>query len=68
MVVKTLEARRLYNTEQAAAILGIRRQTLYNWRHNRKGPDYVLIGRRPMYEDCALERFIEANRVTLNAA
>lgn len=58
---------RLYNTEEAAGILGIGIQTLYNWRHNRKGPDYVLIGSKPMYRESALDAFIRQNTIVLNA-
>ncbi len=57
----------LYNTKEAAEYLNLKPQTLYNWRHARKGPDYTMIGRRPMYERSAgLDRFIESNRVKLN--
>ena len=59
--------KKLFNTEQAAEYLNLKKQTLYNWRHERKGPDYTMIGRLPMYELCALDKFIESNRVTLSA-
>lgn len=60
--------KRLFSTKEAAAYLGIKVQTLYNWRHNRKGPDYVLIcGTLPRYEEAALDRFIDSNRVCLSA-
>ena len=58
--------KKLFNTEQAADYLNLKKQTLYNWRHERKGPDYTMIG-RPMYELSELDRFIESNRVKLNA-
>jgi excisionase family DNA binding protein len=59
--------KKLFNTEQAAEYLNLKKQTLYNWRHARKGPDYTMIGRLPMYERSGLDRFIESNRITLNA-
>lgn len=58
--------KKLFNTEQAAEYLNLKKQTLYNWRHERKGPDYTMIG-RPMYELSELDRFIESKRVKLNA-
>ena len=58
--------KRLYNTEEVAAMLGLSKQTIYNWRHNRKGPDYVMMGAKPMYEVVAIEQFIKNNRVEIN--
>lgn len=59
--------KRLLSTKEAATYLGIKVQTLYNWRHNRKGPDYVLVcGTLPRYEEAVLDRFIDSNRVYLN--
>lgn len=60
-------SRKLLNTEQAANYLNIKKQTLYNWRYYRKGPDYVMIGRRPMYDINFLDRYIDSYRVKLNA-
>jgi len=57
----------LFNTEEAAKYLNLKKQTLYNWRHARKGPDYTMIGRLPMYELSVLNQFIESHRVKLNA-
>lgn len=59
--------KKLFNTEQAAEYLNLKKQTLYNWRNARKGPDYTMIGRLPMYERSDLDKFIESNRVKLNA-
>ena len=58
--------KRLINTEEAAAYLNLKKQTLYNWRHIRKGPDYVMIGGSPKYEIDVLEKFIAANRIRLS--
>jgi len=59
--------KRLFSTKEAAEYLGLKVQTLYNWRHVRKGPDYVMIGGAPRYEPDALERFISSNRICLSA-
>jgi len=58
---------RLLTTQETAQYLGLKTQTLYNWRHARKGPDYVMIGGAPRYEIESLNHFIESNRVKLNA-
>ena len=58
--------KRLLSIKEAAEYLGLKVQTMYNWRHNRKGPDYVMIGSKPMYEHEALELFISSNRVKLS--
>lgn len=57
----------LLNTKQAAERLNVEVQTLCNWRHQRRGPSYVKMGRFIMYEDCSLDRFISENRVILDA-
>lgn len=59
-------SKKLFNTEEAARYLNLKKQTLYNWRNARKGPNYTMIGRLPMYEQLWLDQFIESNRVQLN--
>ncbi len=59
-------SKKLFNTEEAAEYLNLKKQTLYNWRHARKGPDYIKIGRLPMYERIGLDQFIDSNRVKLS--
>lgn len=59
--------KRLLSIQDAADYLGLKVQTLYNWRHVRKGPDYVMIGGAPKYEIETLENFIASNRVKLSA-
>jgi len=56
-----------FNHKGAADYLGIADQTLYNWRNQRRGPDYVLMGRKVIYLRRDLDKFIESNRVELNA-
>jgi excisionase family DNA binding protein len=51
------------NSVEAAKYLSLSRQTLANWRHNGKGPDYVRLGRAIRYRNCDLNEFIEKNRV-----
>ena len=57
----------LFNHEKTANYLGVAKQTLYNWRHKRLGPDYILIGsRKPMYLKDDLDQYINARRINLN--
>jgi excisionase family DNA binding protein len=58
--------KKLANTEEAAMYLNLKKQTLYNWRHKRKGPDYIMMGKLPMYKLSELDRFIESKRVKLS--
>lgn len=49
------------STDEAAAILGVSRQTLCNWRWARKGPRVRKIGARLVrYHRADLAAFIEA--------
>ncbi len=59
--------KKLRSTKEVADYLGVAVQTVYNWRHQRKGPDYVMVGGKPMYENEAIERYLDANRVCLSA-
>jgi len=61
-----MEEKQAYNHKEAAAYLGIADQTLYNWRHKRRGPDYELMGRKPIYRKMDLDAFREKNKVVLN--
>ena len=58
--------RERFNHKDAAEYLGIAEQTLYNWRNQRRGPDYVLMGRKVIYWKTDLDTFVEANRIKLN--
>lgn len=55
-----------FNTKEAAQYLGIANQTLYNWRNQRKGPDYVLMGTKVIYLQPDLDSFIESKKIKLN--
>jgi len=56
----------LLNHKETAKVLNIAAQTLYNWRHSRKGPDYILIGNKPMYRIEDIEKFIESKKIVLS--
>jgi hypothetical protein len=54
----------LWNTEQAAAFLGLTNaRTLAAWRLRRQGPPYVLIGRCVRYSPPAVRAWLEARIV-----
>ena len=55
----------LLNHKETADYLNISIQTLYNWRHCRKGPNYIMLGRKPMYHIRDIESYLESNRVVL---
>jgi len=63
---ETFNSKRLGN-RQAAQYIGVAQQTLNNLRHLRRGPDYIKIGRKVLYDTKDLDRFLESNRVKLNA-
>lgn len=50
------------NETEAARILGLKRQTLANWR-GLKGPRYVKLGGRVVYRISDLEDFLNRNTV-----
>jgi predicted site-specific integrase-resolvase len=56
----------LLTHNEAAQALNIAAQTLYNWRHARKGPDYVMIGSKPMYRITDIDDYINSNRIILS--
>lgn len=64
---KKTQGKRLLTTKETAEYLRVKTQTLANWRHNRVKLNYVKIGRIPMYEKSELDRFINDNRVVLDA-
>ena len=51
---------------QAAEYIGVASQTLYNWRNQRKGPDYIKLGRKIGYLKPDLDKYLEDHRVKLN--
>ena len=57
---------KLLNSKEAAEFLGLKVQTLHNWRFIGKNLDYIKVGRLCMYEMDELERFITESRVNVN--
>jgi hypothetical protein len=49
---------------QAAEILCVAVQTLRNWRHQRKGPPYLVVGKRGIrYEIDDLKNYIDRKKI-----
>jgi DNA-binding transcriptional MerR regulator len=51
------------NETEASALLGVAIQTLRNWRHQRKGPAYLKLGRSIRYQIEDIKSFMEAHRI-----
>ena len=58
--------RRTLDHREAAGYLGIADQTLYNWRSQERGPDYIRLGRKIAYLRSDLDKFLENNRIILS--
>jgi len=56
------------NDVYASAYLGVKPQTLRNWRCQMRGPAYSKIGRRIVYAVQDLDKYREKNRVDPEAA
>lgn len=55
---------RLMTPKEVAEHLGIAEQTLTNWRSQRTGPPYVVVGGRPRYRRAAVEKWLDEQTVT----
>jgi predicted DNA-binding transcriptional regulator AlpA len=51
------------NEKQTAKVLGVAVQTLRNWRHQRKGPKYIKMGRSVRYQQDDLQEYIDKKRI-----
>jgi len=47
---------------EVARILKVSENTLAIWRHHRRGPDFLKLGRQVRYEDSVIQEFKEACR------
>jgi predicted DNA-binding transcriptional regulator AlpA len=52
---------KLLRPAEAARALGLHPQTLNNFRHAGRGPEYVRIGGAIRYAESALEEYVAAN-------
>jgi excisionase family DNA binding protein len=49
-------------TPKAAELLRLSPITLAIWRHQGRGPEYILLGRSVRYKRSTLEQFLESNK------
>jgi predicted DNA-binding transcriptional regulator AlpA len=47
----------MWNIEKAAAFLGLKVGTLYQWRHNNKGPRSYKVGGKVVYDPAELRAY-----------
>ena len=57
------QAVRYLDEIQVAAMTGLSRRTLQNWRFLKKGPAFFKVGRRVLYAPEDIAEFIERHRV-----
>ena len=55
---------RLLPPTEAARALGLHTQTLANFRHAGRGPEYVRVGGAIRYAEAALREYVSANTKT----
>ena len=58
-----MKKRRLLNVSQVADILQVHPGTLANFRHKRKGPPYIKVGGRVLYDRLDVIEYIKRNKV-----
>jgi hypothetical protein len=63
-VVENLTEKR-FDTSGAAEYLGVAKQTMNQWRTCRRGPDYILMGRKVIYLKSDLDKYTEAKRIKI---
>ena len=63
MFVETKIKHSVLNDVQASEFLGLKPQTLRNWRCQSRGPAYSKLGRRCIYAVRDLENYREKNRI-----
>ena len=51
------------NEYQASDVLNVSVQTLRNWRHQRKGPAYLKLGRSVRYQIEDIEKYKEKKKI-----
>lgn len=58
--------RDLYTVEEVAEYLRMKPETLYNWKLHRKGPRYVKVGSRLLYDVRDVADYLENNTYESN--
>lgn len=55
---QSIDPEQLISDDVAADALHVKRETLAAWRHQRRGPPYVKIGRRCLYTRASIAEYI----------
>ena len=58
----------LLDKEAVASILGVEPRTLDNWASQRRGPVYVKVGGRRMYDPADVREWVDAHKVGVTDA
>lgn len=58
-----MDIKKLLPPKDAADRMGLKHRTLEHWRWRGKGPDFIRIGGRVMYDPEALQRWLDKNTV-----
>jgi len=58
-----MSSKKFFNTEEAAAFLGVKPCTLEAWRCRKRGPRYAKLGSRVMYDQQELENWFVSRSV-----
>ena len=66
--MRRFEPDRLYRTTDPELLVLGTRGTLNQWRHAGRGPAYIRLGGRVLYEGAALNRWLDQHRVEPRAA
>ena len=56
----------LLSPEEVATLTGLSRETLAQWRSQRKGLPYLKIGRAVRYDPAEVEAYLERCRVSVS--
>ena len=62
-MIQSFNENKFVNETKAAELLGLKRQTLANWRHKRKGPPYHKISTRVLYAIPDLLNYSQKHRI-----
>ena len=57
---------RLLNPREVAVMTGLSRETLAQWRSQRRGPPYLKIGRAVRYDPAEIRAYLERCRVSVS--
>jgi excisionase family DNA binding protein len=58
---------KLLTPEQVAAMTGISRETLAQWRSQKRGVPYLKVGRVVRYDPADVQAYLESCRVSVSA-